>query len=141
MPTIYGRGRRIRNHWAAVARREILEKFDAGPGRSAKARDPQASAKYIVQMLLLGTVVLAFSCDAHAQRIAIELQAHVCVGNNDRGVIDAEKQFIVSLVPPRIALVQGKLENFEKVTVWVTKIKGTDACAILDVTRQLLRSC
>src|SRR5712692_9856860 len=127
---------RILDHWAAVAWSEVFQQLDPRTGRSTKARDSQPCTEDVVQVLLLSSVIFALAGDAHPQRVAIEVQARIRVADDNRSVIDAEKQFIVSLVPPRIALAQGKLENFEKVTVWVTKIKGTDACRVLDVTRQ-----
>jgi len=47
----------------AVARRQILEQFDAGPLACAKRRNSKPGTEYVIQMLLLDVVVLAFASD------------------------------------------------------------------------------
>jgi len=40
-------------------------------------------------VLLLRPVVLAFACDAETEKVAIELEARVSVGNSDRSMVNA----------------------------------------------------
>ena len=63
-----------------------------GPCAAPQRRDPQPRAEHVVQVLLLDVVVLALAGDLQPERVAIEAQASVGVVDDDRGVVDAEKQ-------------------------------------------------
>src|SRR6059058_3367176 len=76
----------------AVARREIFEQLDPGTLRSPQRGDAQVRAGYGVQVLLLGTVVVARASNAHSQQPAVETQARIRVADDDRRVVDTEKE-------------------------------------------------
>ena len=50
-----------------------------GPDAGAQRGDAQAGAENVVEALLLGAVVLALAGDFHAEPVAIEPQAGLCV--------------------------------------------------------------
>src|SRR5206468_35730 len=68
--------RRVRT---PVARRQVFEELDARPRRGAQRGDAQAGAEYVVETLLLRSVVLARAGNFHAQAVAIEPQTRLCV--------------------------------------------------------------
>ena len=67
--------------------------------RGPQRRYTQARAEHVVQVLLLGVVVLAFAGNGHAERVAVERQRRVRVVDDDRRVVDAEKQRDPSSLP------------------------------------------
>src|SRR5688572_18065441 len=138
MDEVVGPGiRRIR---AAVSRREVFEKFDAGSRRGAQCGDPQTRPEYVVQTFLLGTVVLTLAGNLKAKHIAIEPQAGLCVGNNDRGVIYSQKEPALGALPLRIPLAGGEREDLEGMAVRIAEIKGFDAGGIPVPFGQTLRT-
>ena len=82
---------------SAAGRREILEKLDTGPLLSPQGRDAQMSAENVVEVLLLGSVVLADTADSHAEQIAIEMQARLGVGDDYCRVVDSQEESATSL--------------------------------------------
>src|SRR6185437_2932282 len=88
-------------------------------------------------MFLLGTVVLARARDMQTECVSIELQTRFSVSDDDRRVVDTEKQFIFHL-PLLIALAFRKLQNLEPVLVRIAEVKRFDAPRILVPVRQTL---
>ena len=82
----------VRSERPPVAGGEVLEELDGRAGGRPQGRDPEPSPEDVVQVLLLGSVVLALADDAHAERVAIEPQARFRVGHHDRRVVDAEEE-------------------------------------------------
>ena len=81
---------RVDRHRAAGARREVLEQLDTGAARGAQRGDSQTRAEHVVEALLLDAKVLTRARDFQSECISIETEARVGVGDDDRGVIDAE---------------------------------------------------
>src|SRR6266702_388136 len=67
----------------------VFQQLNAGSMRCTQARDPQACPEYIVQVLLLISIVLARPLDAHAEFISIEGNALFGIVHSDRGVVDS----------------------------------------------------
>src|SRR6185369_5628267 len=88
-------------------------------------------------MFLLCAVVLARAGDAQAECVAIKLQTRLGVADDDRGVIDAKKQFVF-LLPLLLAFAFRELQNLEPVLVRVSKVKRFDAARVLVPVRQAL---
>src|SRR2546426_5404411 len=59
--------------------------------------------------------------------IPVEGEAALGVGDDDRRVIDAEKQAAPRPAPLRIALARRELEDLQEVTVRISEIEGADA--------------
>ena len=95
-------------------------------------------AEYAVQVLLLGTVVVARASDAHSQQPAVETQARIRVADDDRRVVDTEKERVLAL-PAGIALTSGKLQDFEDVSIGILEVEGSDPSGIRVPVRQPLR--
>ncbi len=91
-------------------------------------------------MLLLRSVVLALAGDFEPECVAIELQAGIGVGDNDRSVIYAKKQPFRWLVPFRGALAGWKLQDFERVPVGIFEVESPNSRRRLDVLWKGLRT-
>ena len=72
----------VRWEWAAVARSQVFEQFDAGAGRAPQSGDTQVGAEDVVEVLLLGAEVLALSSDVESEQVTIEMQCllHIAHG-------------------------------------------------------------
>src|ERR1051325_2696047 len=90
-------------------------------------------------MFLFCTANFSPSRDAQSQHIAIKLQTCLSVTDDDRGVIDTEKESIFSL-PFRIALPFGKLQDLKPMLVRIAKVERFDTASVLVPIRQALRS-
>jgi hypothetical protein len=112
-----------------IARREVLEQLDARARRGPKRGDAQPRSKHVVQVLLFRVVVLALARDPHAEHVAIEPERPIRVGDDDGGVVDAEKQAI-GAVPLLEALACREVQDFEKVAVRVAEVERADAARI-----------
>ena len=121
---------RVDRHRAAGARREVFEQLDTGAARGAQRGDSQTRAEHIVEALLLDAKVLARARDFQSERISIETEARVGVGDDDRGVIDAEEQPIGLAMPLRIALTFGEVEDLEVIAIGIAKVEGGDAARV-----------
>ena len=84
----------VRRVWLAATRDQVLQQLNTGTRLRTKGRDSQMGSKYIIQVLLLNAVILALSGHLQSQQVAIELEARIGVFNNDRCVVDAEKEFV-----------------------------------------------
>src|SRR3954447_11080426 len=129
----------LRRKWTSVARRQVFEKLDARARRGPQRSDAQACAENVVEPLLLGTVILALARDLHPQPVPIELQAGLCVSNDDRGVIYSQKQAIRRGVPLRIALARREPQDLQRMPVRIAKIERADAARVEVPDRQKLR--
>src|SRR5271157_337811 len=95
----------------------------------------------IIEMLLLYSPVLAFSCDGETEDVPPEAQAHVRVGDHDRGVVDAKEKAAVFRMPPWVPLARRKLEDLQRVTVRVLEVKGANpACLGVPIRKALRRA-
>src|SRR5215469_9250735 len=81
----------IEREESPIAGTQILQKLNSGPGGRSQGGDTKVRTEHVVEMFLLRTVILAFSCNAQAKKIAIELEACARVGNRDCGVINSKK--------------------------------------------------
>src|SRR6266496_686823 len=90
-------------------------------------------------MFLLSAVILARTCDMQTQHVAIKLQTRFGIADHNRGMVNAEKQTILSL-PFRITLPFGKLQDFQPVFIRIAKVESFDTARILVPVRQALRS-
>ena len=75
-------------------------------------------------------MVHAFAGELQAKQIAIELQTVGSVLDDNRRVIDAEKELAIRVLPARVAFFWGKIkiDDLQVVTVGIFKIKGTNTC-------------
>src|SRR6266536_3774474 len=96
--------------------------------------------KHIVQMLLLGSVVLALSGHMHSEQVAIELDASVGVPHHDCRMVNAEKQPVCRAVPLLQALVRRKLQHLHRVPIWILEVERRDARRVLVPVRKALWS-
>src|SRR6476659_8546043 len=90
-------------------------------------------------MLLFSAVILTRTCDLQTQHIAIKFQTRFSVADDNRRVVNAEKQTIGSL-PFRIALSFGELQDLKPMFVRIAKVKCLYAASILVPVRQTLRT-
>ncbi len=90
-------------------------------------------------MFLFGSVILARARDRQPEYIAIKLQTRFRVSDDDRRVIDTEKQSILSL-PLRVALVCGKLQDLQPVFVRIAKVECLDAACVFVPIGKTLRA-
>jgi hypothetical protein len=68
-------------------------------------------SKDVVQVFLLGPEIFALARFAQSKQVAIKFQTRVCIGNSNRRVIDAKKEFIGFFLPPRVALTRRKIND------------------------------
>src|SRR6266567_9574778 len=94
----------------SVARCQILQQFNSRSSCAAQRSDTQMGTKHIVQMLLLGSVVLALSGHMHSEQVAVEPDAGVGIPHHDCRMVNAEKQPVCGAVPLLQTLVWRKLQ-------------------------------
>ena len=94
LPLEYVARPRIRRVRTAVTGRDIFEELHSGTGGCAQSRDTETRAKHVVQMLLFGAVVFAFTNLLQSKKISIESQASFRVADDDRRVVDPQEQFL-----------------------------------------------
>src|SRR5271165_4055112 len=97
------------------------------------------SAEDIVQVLLLGAVVFAFTNNMHSEQITVEGDAGVGVGDDDCRVVDPQEQTIGGM-PFRESLVGWELEGLQDVSIRVAKVKRSDAGGVTVPIGKPLRS-
>src|SRR5690348_2515938 len=124
----------------AVVRAQVFKKLDTRPRRSAQRGNTQARAEHVVQVLLFGSVVFAFSCNAQSQKVAIEPETGIRVLYGDRRVVDAKKHTIGLRLPFRVAFPSRKVKDFKRVSVGIFEIKRFDAAGVLVPIGQTLRT-
>src|SRR5262249_2391066 len=90
------------------------------------AGDAQARAENVVQVLLLGSEVLALSSDPQAERVTVEVDAPLGVRHYDRRVVDAEEKSIGVYRPLGGALVGWKLKYLERLAVRGLEVERGD---------------
>src|SRR5689334_6145677 len=98
-------------------------------------------AKYVVQVFLLGTVVLALACHVHSEEIAVEPDTGVRVPHYDCGMVDTEEHLVRGTMPLLLALVGREVEHFYWVLVGILEVERRDARGILVPVRKALRFC
>src|SRR5689334_7238609 len=89
---------------ATVARCDVFEELHAGTGNRAKSRDAKPRSEDVIQMLLFGSVVVALTDLLESKPVAIKLETGFCIGNDNCGVIDPEKELWSLTMPLRVAL-------------------------------------
>ena len=99
----------IERNGTTVARAQIFEQFNSRTGRRAQCCDAQTGAEHVVEMILFGAVIFTFAGHAETQKITIEPETGVGVGNDDGGMIDSEEQPVAVLVPLGVALAFGEV--------------------------------
>src|SRR5207249_11743368 len=101
----------IRGERPSVAGREVLQQLNPGSTICAQSCDAQMGAKYVVQILLLCSIILALAGDAHSEQVPVELEAGLGVPHHDGRVIDAEGEFAGRPVPFFWALIWRELQD------------------------------
>src|SRR5271167_4164465 len=96
-------------------------------------------AEHIIEVFLLWSVVFALSGNSQTEQIAVELEAYIRVRDGDGRVIDPEKQAVSAAMPFRIPLALWKLEDFNRVLIWILKVEGLDSTGIFVPIGQALR--
>src|SRR5215510_7091611 len=97
-------------------------------------------SEYVVQVLLLVTVVFTFTGNVQSQEIAIELDAGIRIAHDNRRVIDPQEEFVRGLVPLGQSLVRRELQDFHRMSVWVLEVERRDSRCILVPIGESLRS-
>src|SRR4030095_6503625 len=87
----------------------------------------QTRASDIIQMLLFGAVVRALADEFKAKQVAIVFQTVVCIRHDNGAVVDAEIEFIVILLPARIALAGWEINDFQIMSIGIFKIESANA--------------
>src|SRR5205823_12929327 len=101
----------IRGERPSVAGREVLQQLNPGSTICAQSCDAQMGAKYVVQVFLLCSIILALAGHAHSEQVAVKLEAGVSVPHHDGRMIDAEEQFAVLPMPFCSGLMRRELKN------------------------------
>src|SRR5689334_2875529 len=94
----------------------------------------------VVQALLLGTIVLTFSCHMHPEQVTVELKARLGIADNDGSVIDAQEQPAIRFVPLRIAFALWEPEDLERMSIGITEVKGSNPTGSFVPLREPLRA-
>jgi hypothetical protein len=89
----------------AIAGRKVLEEFHARSRPTAQRSDPQMSAKNVGQMFLFCAVVLTFADNPKAQKVTIELETPFRFTNDNRRVVNPEKEPVRRVTPLRLTFV------------------------------------
>src|SRR5215469_10726080 len=129
----------VRRERASVTGSQILQQFNSWSACSAQSRDTQMGPKYVIEVLLLGSVVFTLSGYAHSEQVAIEPEAGVRVPHDDGGMVNAEEELICVAMPLLQTLVWRKLQNLHRVLIRILKIERRDARRILVPVRKPLR--
>jgi len=124
----------------AIAGSQVLQQLHSGAGRRPQRCYPQVRSEYVVEVLLLSTVIFAFAGYAHSQQVAVELQTRIRIGYHDRGVIDTQEQLLRTAMPFLRAFVGGKSEDFQRMSVGIFEVESTYARSILIPIRKTLRA-
>src|SRR4051794_8027856 len=98
---------------SSIARTEVLEQLNTRARCCPQRGNSQSCSENVVQVLLLGAVILAFSSDVHPQQVAVETQADFRVRDHNSSVVDTEEQPITPLMPLCIALALGKFQYLQ----------------------------
>src|SRR5437773_11060070 len=114
----------IRGERPSVVEREVIQLLNDGSTICAQSCDAQMGAKYVVQVFLLCSIILALAGHAHSQQVAVKLQAGVGVPHHDGSVIDAEKELAVRPVPFCCALIRRELKNLHGMLIWILEVEG-----------------
>src|SRR5215467_14587787 len=128
----------IEGEGPSIAGTQILQKLNSGAGRRSQGGDAKVRPENVVQVLLLYAVILAFSGNLQTKKIAIELEAHVRVGNRDCGVINSKKEAATRSMPLGIALPLRKPKDFDGMLVRILEIESPDAACVLVPIRETL---
>src|SRR2546425_10948092 len=107
----------VRGESPSVPGREVLQQLNPRSTGTSQRRNAQMSAKYVIQMFLLGSVVFALTGDTHSEQVVIELDAGVGVPHHDCSVIDSEEQLVGRAVPLLWALVRGELQHLDRMPI------------------------
>src|SRR5206468_211628 len=124
----------------SVARGKILQQFNPRSACAAQRSDAQVGAKHIVQMLLLGSIVLALSGHMHAEQVAVELNAGVGVRHHYCCMVDTEEQLFRWTVPLLQAFVRRELQHLNRMPIWILEVERRDTRRILVPVREALWS-
>jgi hypothetical protein len=77
-------------------------------------------------VLLLGTIVHALTDELETEKITIEFKASPGVCDYDGGVINAQKEPTVGILPTRITFVRRKIDDLQVVTVGILGVLNRD---------------
>jgi hypothetical protein len=108
---------------ATVARRQILQKLDSRTRRRPQRGNSQAGPEYVVEPFLFRAEVLAFAGDLHPQAVAIEPQAGLGIGHDDRSVVDTQEQAFCRYVPLGRTLFRREPQDFERMAVRIAEVE------------------
>src|SRR5438046_5352265 len=116
----------IRGERPSVAGREVLQQLNPGFTICAQSCDAQMGPKYVIQMLMLCSIILALAGHAHSEQVAVELEASLGVPNHDGRVIDAEEKFAGRPVTFFWALIRRELQDLHGMLIRIFEIEGGD---------------
>src|SRR5215470_350757 len=129
----------IERDGAPIAGAQILQKLNSGAGGRSQGGDTKMRAEDVVQVFLFCPIVFAFARDAQTEKVAIELEARVGVGNGDCGMVNPQEDAITWAMPLGIALPLGKPKDFDRVLIRILEVEGLDATCVLVPIREALR--
>src|SRR5215467_1664603 len=118
---------------------QILQKLNSKAGGCSQGCDAKVRTEHIVQVLLLCAVILALTGNPQTEKISIELEACVGVGNGDRGMVNPQEDAVTRAMPLGIALPLRKPKDFNGMLVRVLEIESPDAACVLVPVREALR--
>src|SRR5262249_42736327 len=87
-----------------------------------------------------GIVIFTLTRDFQTQGISIKLQTLRRVPDDNRRVIDTQKQRTYGMLPFRIAFAFGELQNLQVMAIRIPEVKSLDTASILVPLRQALRT-
>src|SRR5438128_10986308 len=89
----------IRGERPSISGCEVLQQLNPRSTICAQSCDAQMGAKYVVQMLLLCSIIIALAGHAHSEQVAVELEAGLGVPHYDGRMIDVWERFAVLPMP------------------------------------------
>src|SRR5438094_10615312 len=95
-------------------------------------------AKYVVQMLLRCSIILALAGHAHSEQVAVELEASLGVPHHDGRVIDAEEKFAGRPAPFFWALIRRELQDLHGMLIGIFELECEGTGCVLVLVRKSL---
>src|SRR5262249_47962009 len=123
-----------------LAWRPILQQLDSRPALRPEGRNQDARAQYVVEGVLLGALVFAFSDHLHTHQGAVKAETGFSIPDHDCSVVDPQEQFTRGAMPLGEALVGRKLKNLEWMTILIFEVEGANAGSVLVPVGKALRT-
>src|SRR6266550_3133015 len=129
----------IRGERPSISGCEVLQQLNPRSTICAQSCNAQMGAKYVIQMPLLCSIILALAGHAHSEQVAVELQAGLGVPHHDDREIDAEEEFAGRPLPFFWALSLRQPQDPHGMLIQIFEIEGGDTGCVLVPVRKSLR--